>query len=68
MTAAGKRAVVTGAASGIGQAVALTGARAVDVSSGVEGRPGEKDPARIAAFVRAARAAFAATERKAQPA
>ncbi len=52
----------------VGQAVALTGARAVDVSSGVEGRPGEKDPARIAAFVRAARAAFAATERKAQPA
>ena len=49
-------------------AVALTGARAVDVSSGVETRPGEKDPAKIEAFVRAARAAFAAAERKAQSA
>ncbi len=30
----------------------------VDVSSGVEGRPGEKDGALIAAFIKAARAAF----------
>jgi phosphoribosylanthranilate isomerase len=43
-------------------AIALTGARAVDVSSGVESRPGRKDPAKIVAFVRAARAAFAAAE------
>ncbi len=47
---------------GVGRAVALTGARAVDVSSGVETRPGEKDPAKIAAFVHAARAAFAAAQ------
>ncbi|HEX2555261.1 MAG TPA: phosphoribosylanthranilate isomerase [Microvirga sp.] len=44
----------------VGTAIALTGARSVDVSSGVEVRPGEKDPARIEAFVKAARAAWAA--------
>ncbi len=44
----------------VGAAIALTGVRSVDVSSGVETRPGEKDPARIEAFVRAARAAWAA--------
>jgi phosphoribosylanthranilate isomerase len=44
----------------VAAAIAITGARAVDVSSGVESRPGEKDPVRIEAFVRAARAAFAA--------
>lgn len=42
----------------VGTAIALTGARAVDVSSGVESRPGQKDPARIEAFIRAARAAW----------
>jgi len=36
-------------------ALARTGARAVDVSSGVETRPGEKSPERIAAFIAAAR-------------
>ena len=36
-------------------AIAQTGAPAVDVSSGVEHRPGLKDPARIAAFLTAAR-------------
>ena len=41
----------------VGEAIRLTGAQQVDVSSGVESRPGEKDPARIAAFVRAAHAA-----------
>jgi phosphoribosylanthranilate isomerase len=44
----------------VAAAIALTGARAVDVSSGVESRPGQKDPAQIEAFVRAARAAWAA--------
>lgn len=34
----------------VAQAVAMTGARQVDVSSGVESAPGVKDGARIAAF------------------
>lgn len=34
----------------------------VDVTSGVERKPGQKDPARVAAFVTAARSAFAAIE------
>jgi phosphoribosylanthranilate isomerase len=38
----------------VADAVRLTGARQVDVSSGVESFPGVKDPARIAAFLRAA--------------
>ena len=41
----------------VAEAVALTGARQVDVSSGVESAPGVKDPDRIAAFLTAARAA-----------
>ena len=45
----------------VAAALALTGARAVDVSSGVESRPGQKDPAKIEAFVRAARTAWSAS-------
>ena len=45
----------------VAEAIRLTGSRAVDVSSGVEARPGLKDPGRIEAFVKAARAAFSAT-------
>ena len=41
----------------VGQAIAVSGAPGVDVSSGVERARGVKDPARIAAFVAASRAA-----------
>ena len=44
----------------VAEAVRLTGPRAVDVSSGVESGPGVKDPGKIEAFVKAARAAFSA--------
>jgi phosphoribosylanthranilate isomerase len=39
----------------VGEAVRLTGAGQVDVSSGVESRPGRKDPDLITAFMKAAR-------------
>lgn len=39
----------------VAEAMMLTGARQVDVSSGVESAPGHKDAAKIAAFVAAAR-------------
>ena len=42
-------------AGNIGEALRITRAPAVDVSSGVERVPGEKDPDKIRAFVRAAR-------------
>jgi phosphoribosylanthranilate isomerase len=41
-------------ASNVAEAIRLTGARQVDVASGVESAPGVKDAARIAEFVRAA--------------
>ncbi|HWW12456.1 MAG TPA: phosphoribosylanthranilate isomerase, partial [Brevundimonas sp.] len=41
----------------VGQAVRISGAPLVDVSSGVESAPGVKDPARIAAFLEAVRTA-----------
>ena len=44
-------------AANVAEAIRLTGARAVDVSSGVESRPGEKDPELIRRFLHAAKTA-----------
>ena len=41
-------------AGNVGEAIRMTGAPIVDVSSGVESAPGKKDPARIKAFCEAA--------------
>jgi phosphoribosylanthranilate isomerase len=43
-------------AENLAEAVGASGARAVDVSSGVEDRPGVKNPAKIRAFLAAAQA------------
>jgi phosphoribosylanthranilate isomerase len=39
----------------VAEAVRMTGTRQVDVSSGVEATPGQKDAALITAFVKGAR-------------
>ena len=48
----------------VAAAIELTGMRAVDVSSGVETRPGQTSPDKIAAFVKAARAAWGGNQAK----
>ncbi|MGB5093277.1 MAG: phosphoribosylanthranilate isomerase [Parvibaculum sp.] len=44
-------------AANVAEAIAITGAPAVDVSSGVEDAPGRKSPGMIAEFIRAAKSA-----------
>jgi phosphoribosylanthranilate isomerase len=46
----------------VAEAIAITGAQGVDVSSGVERAPGDKDAGRIRAFIRAVRDAEAPLE------
>ncbi len=52
-------------AANVGEAIRITGAGAVDVSSGIEFAPGRKDPEKIGAFLAAVAAADAPMAREA---
>ena len=52
-------------AENVGEAIRITGAGAVDVSSGIEAAPGRKDPEKIGAFLAAVAAADTPTAREA---
>jgi phosphoribosylanthranilate isomerase len=49
----------------VGEAIGLTGASLVDVSSGVERAPGEKDARLVRSFIEAAKAAVSQRRAKA---
>ena len=63
---AGHRLLLAGGLDADNVAAAIRRVRpwGVDVATGVEGRPGRKDPARLRAFLNAAKAAGAATARE----
>jgi len=48
----------------VAEAISIVRPEAVDVSSGVERAPGDKDPEKIVAFIKAARSAFGAKKRE----